>query len=82
MTSTTSPTVSISVNFTSRTESRIDCDLSNPISRWTEAGICCRNRGNSSFTASAISTVLVPGCRCTASEIARRPLYQLAALSF
>ena len=37
---------------------------------------------SAAFAASATSTVFVPGCRVTASTIARLPLYQLAVLSF
>ena len=82
MTSTTRPTVSQSVNFTSFTESRTDAERSNRMFRLTEGGIWARKLGSSFLMASTTSTVLVPGCRWMASTIDRASLNQLAALSF
>ena len=45
-------------------------------------GICVCILATRSFTAVAISTVFVPGCRWIASTIAREPLNQLATLLF
>ena len=82
MTSTTSATVTPSVNCTSFTESRIDTERSKRTSSCTDAGICARNEGSSAFTASTTATVFVPGWRWMASVIPRSPLNQLAILSF
>jgi hypothetical protein len=82
ITITTRATVKSSVNFTSETEARIDCERSNSTSSATEAGICARKLGSRALTRSTTSTVLVPGWRCTASTTARVPLNQLATLSF
>ncbi len=46
------------------------------------AGICSCRRGSMAFTAWATATVFVPGCRWTASMIARWSLRQEAVLSF
>ena len=82
ITITTRHRLSSRVNFTSLTESRTDCERSIRTSSFTAAGICARKLGRSFLIASTTSTVLVPGCRCTVSTIARVPLYQLATLSF
>jgi hypothetical protein len=63
-----------SVNFTSATDSRMDCERSIRTSRFTEAGICERKEGGGALTASTTSTVFVPGWRWTVRTIARVPL--------
>ncbi len=64
----------------------MDTLLSRRMSRLTEAGSLCRKLGSSAFTASATSTVFVPGCRWMARtmERSRRPwaVYQAATWSF
>ncbi len=45
ITSTTNPSARTNVNLTSLTDSRIDSERSNRISRLTEAGICARTDG-------------------------------------
>ena len=61
MTSTTSTIASIRVNLTSPTDSRMDVERSNRISRLTDAGITARKVGNSFLMESTTSTVFVPG---------------------
>ena len=46
----------------------------------TAAGICSSNLGSSFLMLSTTATVLVPGCFCIASTMARSPLNQLADL--
>ena len=82
ITSTTSASVSRSVNFTSATEARIESERSKRTLSETDAGICCWMTGNSLRTAWTTATVLVPGCFCTASTTARLSMYQAAVLSF
>ena len=62
ITNTTSTTVKSSVNFTSFTDSRIDCDRSSRIHILTDGGRSSRNVGSRFLTESTTSTVLVPGC--------------------
>src|SRR5262249_36875330 len=71
ITSTTRTNASNRVERTSASELRIDCERSNRISTCTDGGNHALNVGSSAFTASATSTVLVPGWRCTASTIER-----------
>jgi len=78
MTITTRVTVSISVNFTSATDSRTKVDRSNSRSTFTDGGSCDSSWETSPRTASATATVLVPGCRCTASTTPRMLLNQAA----
>ena len=58
----TRKSVNRSVNFTSRTDSRIDWARSRWISRLTDAGSSLRNCGRRLRIESATSTVFVPGC--------------------
>src|ERR671930_1717137 len=74
--------VSMRVNLTSRTDSRIETERSYRTFRSTDAGICARNVGSSARIEFTTSTVLVPGWRWMASTMARVSLYQLATLSF
>ena len=78
----TSTSVSMSVIFTSCTESRMPCARSKKIVASTAAGICARSEGRSALMASATSTVLVPGCFWTASEMERSPLSHCAVRLF
>src|SRR5438128_2706362 len=71
ITRTTSASAAAMVSFTSRTESRIERERSNRISTWTEGGSQVLKVGRRARTASATSTVFVPGWRCTASTIER-----------
>ncbi len=65
--------VSTSVNFTSLTESRIDCERSYRMSRLTEAGICALElAAAAALMPSTTSTVLVPGWRWMASTTGAR----------
>jgi len=82
ITSTTRKSVSSSVNFTSFTDARIDCDRSNSSCSESEAGSCCWMTGSSFFTAATTPTVFVPGCFWTASTTERSSMYQAAVLSF
>ena len=68
ITRTTRAMASSSVNWTSWTESRIDCDRSYRMSRETAAGIWARNAGKRPLIASTTSTVFVPGWRWIASD--------------
>ena len=65
ITRTTSPIASNNENWTSFTDSRIDCDRSYRTSSLIAAGSCWRKVGNKSRIASTTATVFVPGCRCT-----------------
>ena len=78
----TRATVRRRVNFTSLTESRMDCDRSKMTSRFTDAGIWALKVGTRALIESTTSTVLVPGCRCTVRMIDRRSRNQEAILSF
>src|SRR3989475_8968692 len=71
ITSTTSTSAAAMVSLTSRTESRIERERSNRISTCTEGGSHALKVGRSAVTASATSTVLVPGWRWTARTIER-----------
>src|SRR6266446_6093102 len=71
MTITTSAMVRRSVNFTSATDSRMDCDRSMSTSSFTDAGICDRKEGRRALTASTTSTVFVPGWRWMVRTSAR-----------
>ena len=71
MTSTTRNRVSSRVNSTSLTESLIEVDRSIRMFMETEAGSWSRKVGRSLLTASATSTVLVPGWRWTARMMDR-----------
>ncbi len=82
MTSTTSTTVKISVSWMSWIDSRIDCERSSRICRFSAAGSCAWICGSSRLMASTVSTVLAPGWRLMAIEMLRAPLNQLACLSF
>ncbi len=62
ITAMTSPMVSISVNFTSWTDSRMATERSVRTSSETAAGSCSRKVGSSALTASTTCTTLVPGC--------------------
>src|SRR5947199_5867413 len=70
--------VSTSVNFTSFTDSRMDCERSYTRFTETEAGICFRMVGSNCLMASTTATVFVPGCFWMASVMERSALYQLA----
>src|SRR3954468_18775471 len=74
--------VSNKVNFTSFTDSRIDCERSNTTLSFTAAGICFWMVGSNCLIESTTATVFVPGCFWMASVMARSPLNQLAILSF
>jgi hypothetical protein len=80
MTRTTRPSVMSRVSFTSWTESRIPCERSYSVCTRTDVGSCGPRAATVRDTASATATVLVPGCRCTASMMARAPSNQLAVL--
>ena len=82
ITITTRTTVSMRVNLTSLTESRIDSERSKRTFRVTEAAIWDLKTGSRALIASTTSTVFVPGCRCTARTMARVPVNQEATLSF
>ncbi len=82
ITSTTRHSVSSRVALTSRTDSRIGCARSIITFRVAEAGSWLRRSGSSACTARETSSVFVPGCRCTASMIARWSTNQLAVRSF
>src|SRR5436309_7104512 len=80
MTTTTSAKVRNSVYRTSASDARIDCERSERSWRSTEAGKNCLRLAMTVRTRPATSTVFAPGCRCTASTIARSPLNQAALL--
>ena len=86
ITSTTSVSVSSSVNCTSLAELLIETLLSRRTSSLTEAGRFSRKPGSSAFTASATSMVFVPGWRWMARMMDRSRLpptvYQAATWSF
>src|SRR3954469_6055622 len=65
MTSTTSMTVSLSVNLTSSTEARIDCERSYKTSTWTDAGISDFIESITARMEFTTLTVFVPGWRKT-----------------
>ena len=80
MTRTTRARVRNSVNRTSASDARIDSERSERSWRSTEAGKNCLRLAMTVRTRPATSTVFAPGCRCTASTIARLPLNQAALL--
>ena len=82
ITSTTSASVSSSVNVTSCTDAWIVAERSYSTSTFTDCGMSARTFASAAFTWSDTSTVLVPGCRWIARTIAGSPLYQLAVLLF
>ena len=49
---------------------------------WTDAGSVLSSRAIRALTSEATCTVFVPGCRCTASTMARWPLNHDATLLF
>ena len=63
MTMTTRHMVSISVNLTSATDSRIGWERSLRDANLIDAGICACSCGISSLTRSTSSTTFEPGCR-------------------
>src|SRR5262249_12633184 len=71
ITRTTSTSAITIVTFTSRTDSRTDSERSNSVSTCTEGGSQCARMGSCALTASATSTVFVPGCRWIASTMLR-----------
>ncbi len=87
ITSTTSAIESVRVNCTSCTDSFTAWELSRRMLSLIDSGSCLENIGSSSRTRCATSTVLTPGCFCTAIMMARaasslpfssRSPYQLA----
>ena len=86
MTSTTNVMEIIRVVCTSCTESRTTSEVSRKTLNLTDSGSCFWISGMSAFTRLATSTVLTPGCFCTASTMARagsslpsvRSAYQVA----
>src|SRR5579864_9705057 len=82
ITMTTRAMVSMSVNFTSFTELRMETERSYSTLILRAAGACARKVGNRALMESTTSTVLVPGWRWMGSTMARSPLNQLAVLSF
>src|SRR3954471_13266956 len=82
MTRMTRKMVSSSVNLTSFTDSRMDCERSYTMLNVTEAGICFCTVGSSSLMESTTATVFVPGCFWMARVMARSALNQVAILSF
>src|SRR5215510_2129259 len=82
ITRTTSPIVSIRVSLTSCTDARMGTDRSAWMYRFTDGGRWSRMLGSISRTASAMATMLLPGCLLTAMTTAGRLFDQLAALSF
>ena len=80
ITITTRQSATKRVNFTSSTEAFTVSDRSFSVAISTDGGICERSSDTAVFTRSATATVLVPGCRWTASTTARWPLNQLARL--
>ena len=78
----TSATVSRSVNFTSRTDSRMDSDRSMRMLSSTEPGRSRRSRSTIAFTSSDTRTVFDPGCRWIPRLIDRTPLNHAAARVF
>ena len=70
ITSTTRTRVSRRVNWTSSTEALIDLLASRSRVICTASGRVSRKAGNSDFTRSATSRVLLPGCFWTARKIA------------
>ncbi len=82
ITSTTNTSAASSESFTSRTLSLMPMERSYRVVTFTEGGSAGRISSSAAFTRSATATVFVPGCRMTASTMARSPLYQLAFLSF
>ena len=81
ITSTTRITVSISVNCTSRTDSRIEAERSRITRTLTDAGTCASMEGSTARTRSTTSMVLASGWRWMASTMARVPLNQFATCS-
>ena len=82
ITRTTRPTVSPSVSLTSWTDSRIGAERSTCMYSFTDGGSCSRMLGSISMTASAIATMLLPGCLLTIITMARLSFDQFADLSF
>ncbi len=72
-TSTTSTTLSISVNCTSWIEARMVVVRSLTMVRRAAAGMARRRRGSSARTRSTVSITLAPGWRCTSITIAGLP---------
>jgi hypothetical protein len=70
------------VSCTSNTAWRIPIDRSISVSSWMDAGTCARSDGIFARMASTTATVLASGWRWMPSTIERRPLNQLAILSF
>ena len=83
---TTSASVSHSVNFTSETDSRMDCERSKRMLSFAEPGSMPSNTGISFLTFETTSTVFSPGCFWIARTMERvGPLlstYHDAVLSF
>ncbi|MNL19045.1 hypothetical protein D3C87_1402250 [compost metagenome] len=80
ITSTTSATVSASVNCTSWIDSRMERERSFTTFTLTEPGICWIRRGRAALMASTTATVLASGWRSTASTMERSLLSQLPVL--
>src|SRR5881394_1621098 len=78
ITSTTRQSVMNSVSCTSLTDWRIETERSYRVFTSTDAGSWLESVATVALTASATSTVLVPGWRWIASTMARLPSYQLA----
>ena len=72
-TSTTSPTLRISVNCTSWIEARMVVVRSLTMVSVAPAGRARRSRGNSARTRVTVSITLAPGWRCTSTTIAGLP---------
>ena len=82
MTRITRPSASSSVKFTSCSESLTKRERSKCTCRRTLSGSSASICGSIARMRSATATVFAPGWRCTASTMARVPLYQVRALSF
>ena len=81
-TSTTRPTLSASVNCTSRTEARIVPVRSCTIESLMLLGIVRCSRGSSAFTRATVSITLAPGWRLTSMMTAGVPWYHPPTLVF
>ena len=70
---TTSASVSHSVNFTSETDSRMDCERSKRMLSFAEPGSMASNTGISFRMFETTSTVFSPGCFWIARITPRAP---------
>src|SRR5882672_10450274 len=82
ITITTRVMVSSMVNSTSETEAWMVWVRSMAMSTWIDGGIAASRRGRAFFTLWAVSMMLAPGCRKTASPMAGLLFSQAVSLVF